>query len=684
MKKVVLAIATALVLGSLTAPAAKAVESPQSALANAVGLMIKYRPGVSSIAPNGAPTSENFAGTNLSGSHDVGVGYTAVSFDYPLTEGEASAIVAKVSIDPRVAAVEIDHDLSITPQSIAIKNDYLLALALGSVFKPAAAPLSVKVSDSWSSSAPFTPRIRVSWAAPKVLNGGRLSGYQVWQAGPTGTFSLASTISNPKTLSTYLTLGLTAGSVARVYVKAITKLGVALKYGSPSKSLKVTPTTRPTAPEITGYYAASMNEPKWGALSPVQRGGLPVTYQLTAMAPGKTTLSCGTTNTHCALTGFDPDVAYTLSVKATNSRGSSTSSPALRPRDPYYFEQWYLWGEYGVDAPHAWTQLPATYPNEVVVAVIDTGFTSHADLDPQVVPGYDFVSTDQVSNDGDGWDPNASDPGSYNSNPTSTSSWHGTHVAGLIGAAANGIGITGVAPGVKLQSVRALGGNGGKASDLLAAVTWASGGVVAGVPNNPTPAKVINISMGTSTPNSCDSGVAAAFQAALSRGVTIVTSAGNGDSNNNPMLAADSYPGNCLGSINVGATAANGNSSYFSNYGYAVDISAPGGDDRFTEGTQSDAQGMMISTFNTGTRAPGSESYAFDEGTSMAAPLVSGAAALLYAKSSTMTPNLVWQYLQASVKSFAPSTDCALTAGTQNQICGVGILDVAAALRLVK
>jgi serine protease len=150
------------------------------------------------------------------------------------------------------------------------------------------------------------------------------------------------------------------------------------------------------------------------------------------------------------------------------------------------------------------------------------------------------------------------------------------------------------------------------------------------------------------------------------------------------MLAADSYPGNCLGSINVGATAANGNAAYYSNYGLAVDISAPGGDDRFTEGTQADAQGMIISTFNTGSRAPGAESYAFDEGTSMAAPMVSGAAALLYAKSATMTPALVWQYLQASVRKFAPGTDCALTAGTQNQLCGAGILDIGAALKLVK
>jgi serine protease len=384
------------------------------------------------------------------------------------------------------------------------------------------------------------------------------------------------------------------------------------------------------------------------------------------------------------LTGFSTDSNYALRVTATNTRGSSLSPAALRPRDPYFYQQWYLYGDYGINAPAAWSQLPSSYANEVVVAVIDTGITAHADLNSQVLPGYDFVSQDQTPNDGDGWDADASDPGNFNTNPVSSSTWHGTHVAGLIGAASNGIGITGVAPGVKVQPVRALGGSGGKSSDLVAAVTWASGGVVSGVPLNETPAKVINISMGTAVPTNCDAPLQAAFTAAIARGVTIVTSAGNGDASNAPMPSLNSYPGNCFGSITVGATNGSGSAAYYSNYGLGVDISAPGGDDRTREGTPEGSYGMMLSTFNTGNTIPASETYSLASGTSMAAPLVSGAIALLYAKSATMTPELAWEALKAGVKKFKPGSQCALTVGSSTQRCGAGILDVGASLKLVK
>ncbi len=682
MKKLAIALSLALSLGGVASVSADA--APVNALANAVGLMVKYEPSVSAIAPDGSVTGQNFAGVHLGNSHDIGSGLTAVSFDSALTDSEANRVATNLRRDPRVQLVVLDHDYSISQQSLKESAATQLAVTLGTVFKPAAAPLSAKVVDAWKSTSPFTPQIKVSWLPPKALNGGRLAGYRVWKSVNGGAYSIATTMSSPRLLSATLSLGLLAGATTRVYVTAITKLGTAIKYGLPTKALTIKPTARPVAPRITGYSDSTLNKPKWAGLSLTDRGGLPVTYTATASAAGKTTITCSTTTTTCTLPNFSTDSAYTITVSAKNIRGSSTSAPVLRARDPYFYQQWYLFGDYGINAPQAWAQLPTTYDNPVVVAVIDTGFTNHSDLNPQVVPGYDFVSTDQVSNDGDGWDPDASDPGSFNSNPTSTSSWHGTHVAGLIGAAANEIGITGVAPGVKLQSVRALGGNGGKSSDLVAAVTWASGGVVNGVPTNPTPAKVINISMGTSSPSSCDPGVQAAYQAALSRGVTIVTSAGNGDTNNQPMEAFQSYPGNCLGSINVGATGSTGDATYFSNYGLGVDISAPGGDDRVTTGTQPDAQGMMISTFNDGTRTPGNESYAFDEGTSMAAPLVSGAAALLYAKSATMTPQLAWQYLSEGVRKFQPGSVCALSVGGPDQRCGVGILDINASLKLVK
>jgi serine protease len=656
----------------------------QSGIKVSVGLMVKYRDGVSPIAANGEATGENFAGVDLSHSRDIGNGFRALDFDAPIDEATARRILADLKRDPRVETVDIDHDFAISAQSLEARSQDQLAVALGTVFKSSSAPLSVKLNDAWVSSAPTTARVKVSWEPPKSLNGGKLAGYQIWRSLNGSSYTLATTVANSKARFAYLTTGLVAGRSTRIILKVITKVGTAIKYGLPSKSVGLTPTTRPISPRLNGYSDEQATKPKWTPLTLAERGGLPVSYRLTATAPGKPTLSCVTTATTCQLTGFSAESNYALRVTATNTRGSSLSPAALRPRDPYFYQQWYLYGDYGINAPAAWSQLPSTYLNEVVVAVIDTGITTHADLNSQVVPGYDFVSQDQTPNDGDGWDADASDSGNFNTNPVSSSTWHGTHVAGLIGAASNGTGITGVAPGVKVQPVRALGGSGGKSSDLVAAVTWASGGVVSGVPLNETPAKVINISMGTAVPTNCDAPLQAAFTAAIARGVTIVTAAGNGNSSNSPMMSINSYPGNCFGSITVGATNGSGAAAYYSNYGVGVDISAPGGDNQNSEGTPEASQGMILSTFNTGSTIPASETYAFNLGTSMATPLVSGAIALLYAKSATMTPELAWEALRAGVKKFKAGSQCALTVGSSTQRCGAGILDIGASLKLVK
>lgn len=646
--------------------------------------MVKYREGIIPIAANGEATGENFAGVNLSQSRDIGNGFRALDFDAPISEVAARGIVAHLKRDPRIETVDIDHDFAITSQSISGRTQSQLAVALGTVFKASSAPLSVKLNDAWVSTGPLTARIKVSWLPPKSLNGGKLAGFQVWKSLNGSAYTLASTVGSAKARYAYLTSGLVAGRSTRIIVKAITKVGTAIKYGLPSKSLAITPTTRPVAPRLIGYSDDQVKSPKWAALTLAERGGLPVSYRVSATAPGKSTLTCVTTQTTCQLSDFSADSNYSVSVTATNSRGSSRSATMVRSREPYFYQQWYLYDEYGINAPGAWAQLPNTYANEVVVAVVDSGIASHSDLDSQLVPGYDFVSMDQTPNDGDGWDADASDPGSYTTSPVSASSWHGTHVAGLIGAAANGQGITGIAPGVKLQSVRALGATGGKASDLVAAVTWASGGIVSGVPMNPTPASVINISMGTSVATSCDSGLQGAFDAAIARGVTIITAAGNGNASNTPMLSLNSYPGNCFGSITVGATNGLGGAAYYSNYGLGVDISAPGGDDRVTSNAASDSNGMILSTFNSGATTPTAESYAFDAGTSMAAPMVAAAVAMFYAKDVTMNSQLAWVTLSAGARKFQPGSQCALTVGTNNQRCGVGILDIGASLKLVK
>ena len=689
MKKLGVVLALTLALSALGLSqqsfAAAPLTSSSNSTKDVVGLMIKYRSGVSPLAPNGQVTGQNFAGASLQGIHGIGGGVDAVSFESAMTRGDASVLAANLERDSRVESVSLDHQILANAFGRSNFGRQQLALALGSVIKSASSPATVSITDSWSASAPTAPRVKISWTPPKALYGAKLTGFQIWTSVNGDQFTLSQTVSKATARSVYVSAGLRAGYSARAFVKAVTRAGLAVKIGLPSKTVSVVPTSAPSTPSITGYVDNVISKPKWTALSMSQRGGLTVTYTATATASSSPAVTCITNASTCQLSGLATGIDYAITVTASNSRGSSVSPRVLRPSDDRFYDQWYLFGDYGIDAPAAWamrTQNPA--PNQVVVAVLDTGITSHSDLNAAVagISGYDFVSLG--GNDGDGWDSNPTDSGDFTSDPTSTSSWHGTHVTGLIAAAANGQGIVGVAPGVKIQIVRVLGASGGKQSDLYAAITWASGGFVPNAPVNTTPAKVINISMGTATYTPCDQMVQGAITAALGRGVTIVTSAGNGDEQGNPLDAMQSYPGDCHGNITVGATGAGGNATYFSNNGLGVDISAPGGDDQVREGTSNQAQGMIISTLNAGARSPGAENFAYDEGTSMASPLVAGAAALLYEKSSSMTPNLVWQYLQAGVKKFAPGTQCALTAKTVNQMCGIGILDVAKTLAAVK
>lgn len=162
-------------------------------------------------------------------------------------------------------------------------------------------------------------------------------------------------------------------------------------------------------------------------------------------------------------------------------------------------------------APAAWD---VSSGEGVVVAVLDTGYTDHPDLVGNVVPGYDFISyygqtTDEglypdVAGDGDGRDADAHDPGDWTDSSmnawcgrVSSSSWHGTHVAGTVAAVANNAqDIAGLAYGAKVQPVRVLGHCGGVTSDIADGIIWASGGHVEGVPDNENPAEVLNLSLG--------------------------------------------------------------------------------------------------------------------------------------------------------------------------------------------
>lgn len=329
----------------------------------------------------------------------------------------------------------------------------------------------------------------------------------------------------------------------------------------------------------------------------------------------------------------------------------------LTPNDPRLSEQWgFGTTSAGINVRPAWDQATGA---GVVVAVIDTGITSHPDLNANILPGYDFISDSAMARDGNGRDSNPADEGDwYAANecgagyPASNSSWHGTHVAGTIAAVTNnGTGVAGTAYNAKIVPVRVLGKCGGYTSDIADAIVWASGGSVSGVPANPNPAEIINMSLGGS--GSCSSTYQNAINGAVSRGTTVVVAAGNSNAN-----VSGAVPANCANVIAVAATTSAGARASFSNYGTGIDVSAPG---------QS-----ILSTLNTGTTVPASASYASYNGTSMAAPHVAGVAALVQSVASTpLTP--------AALETLLKNTASPLP-GSCSGGCGAGIVNAGAAV----
>lgn len=341
----------------------------------------------------------------------------------------------------------------------------------------------------------------------------------------------------------------------------------------------------------------------------------------------------------------------------------------MTPNDTRYSEQWdYFDSVGGLNLPTAWDLSTGA---GVVVAVLDTGITNHSDLNANVVAGYDFISTASVAGDGNGRDPDPSDVGDASGGYPS--SWHGTHVAGTVAAIANNNkGIAGVAFNAKIQPVRVLGKGGGYDSDIADAIVWASGGSVSGVPANPTPAKVINLSLGGS--GSCGSTFQNAINGAVSRGSVVVIAAGNENQN-----VSNASPANCNNVIAVAANDKEGNRAWYSNYGNLITVTAPGGETCIPNASQTGCQSStttkgILSTLNTGTNGPVAETYAFYDGTSMATPHVAGVAALMLSAKPSLTP--------AQIKSTLQSTARPLP-GTCPGGCGAGIVDAYAAVSAV-
>ena len=268
----------------------------------------------------------------------------------------------------------------------------------------------------------------------------------------------------------------------------------------------------------------------------------------------------------------------------------------------------------------------------VKVAVLDTGYVPHPDLVTGMANGYDFISDPLSARDGDGRDPNPRDEGDYapynlckDQANAHTSTWHGTSVAGIIGArGGNGMGIVGTADLARVQPVRVLGRCGGRTSDIADAIIWAAGGHVDGVPDNTYPAKIINMSLGTVS--TCPAAYQRAIDIARSKGAIVVAAAGNGNTD-----ASKYAPANCMGVITVGATTKAGTRASFSNYGTRVNISAPGED-------------ILTLSMNSLDRPDNTKfSYDYESGTSMAAPHVSALLAQQLVNGTTMTTEQVYE-----------------------------------------
>lgn len=351
---------------------------------------------------------------------------------------------------------------------------------------------------------------------------------------------------------------------------------------------------------------------------------------------------------HALVEGYEQEVFYTLPEQALSAYDGPapdrdihkpTPPETFTPDDPMFSLQWHM---QQIRAPEAWTKNRG---KGAVVAVIDSGVAWASADGVKAVP--DLAGTKMVDGEtfikgapGQGLDDHA----------------HGTHVAGTIAQTTdNGVGVTGVAFESTIMPLKVLSKEGrGGVGDIANAIRYAAD----------HGAHVINMSLGGPLPSSV---LGKAIEYAHSKGVTVVAAAGNEKRGRVGHPAAHKF------AVAVGAVNYDRELAFYSNYGKAIDVTAPGGDTRADRNGDGHPDGVLQNTIQI--QRPLENDYLWFQGTSMASPHAAGVAALIVSEGVT-NPNEVERIMkETAVHPQGKAWD---------KYFGAGIVDAAAAVDRAK